>query len=132
MQLNRIDILNFKNISEARLEFSPGVNCFLGMNGMGKSNLLEAIYFLSMSRPMHSLPESALIRHGEEMLMVKGDYLTDGGGDENVSCGIVKGKGKPLKRNGKEDARISEHIGKFQIDSMLTSDREVVRERCIL
>ncbi|MBD5189103.1 MAG: DNA replication and repair protein RecF [Bacteroidales bacterium] len=126
MQLNKIDILNFKNIQEARLDFSPGVNCFLGMNGMGKSNLLEAVYFLSMSRPLHSLPEAALIRHGEEMLMVKGDYLTDAGGDENVSCGIVKGKGKTLKRNGKEYTRISEHIGKFPIVSVLPSDSEIV------
>lgn len=126
MQLNRIDILNFKNIPEARLEFSAGVNCFLGMNGMGKSNLLEAVYFLSMSRPMHSLPETALIRHGEEMLMVKGDYLTNSGGDENVSCGIIRGRGKTLKRNGKEYARISEHIGRFPIVSVLPSDSEIV------
>ena len=126
MQLNKIDILNFKNIPEARLEFSPGVNCLLGMNGMGKSNLLEAVYFLSMSRPLHSMPESALVRHGQDMMMVKGDYLTDIGGDENVSCGIVKGKGKTLKRNGKEYARISEHIGKFPIVSVLPSDSEIV------
>lgn len=126
MRLDRIDILNFKNIPETRLEFSPGVNCFLGNNGMGKSNLLEAVYFLSMSRPLHSMPESALIRHGEDMLMVKGEYLTDTGGEENVSCGIVKGKGKTLKRNGKEYARISEHIGKFPIVSVLPSDSEIV------
>lgn len=126
MRLNKIDILNFKNIAEACLEFSPGVNCLLGMNGMGKSNLLEAVYFLSMSRPLHSMPESALIRHGEEMLMVKGDYLTHNGGEEKVSCGIVKGKGKTLKRNGKEYGRISEHIGKFPIVSVLPSDSEIV------
>ena len=126
MRLSKIDILNFKNIPEARLEFSPGVNCLLGMNGMGKSNLLEAVYFLSMSRPLHSMPESALVKHGEEMMMVKGDYITDTGGDENVSCGIVKGKGKTLKRNGKEYARISEHIGRFPIVSVLPSDSEIV------
>ncbi len=126
MELKKIDILNFKNIPEAQLEFSSGVNCLLGMNGMGKSNLLEAVYFLSMSRPLHSMPEAALIRHGEEMLMVKGDYLSDTGGEESVSCGIVKGKGKTLKCNGKEYDRISEHIGKFPIVSVLPSDSEIV------
>ncbi|MDE7414651.1 MAG: DNA replication and repair protein RecF [Muribaculaceae bacterium] len=126
MLITNIDILNFKNIPEARLDFSPGVNCLLGMNGMGKSNLLEAVWFLSMSRPLHSMPESALIRHGEDMLMVKGEYLTDNGGDETVTCGIVKGKGKTLKRNGKEYGRISEHIGKFPIVSVLPSDSEIV------
>lgn len=126
MKLDRIDILNFKNIPEARLEFSAGVNCLLGMNGMGKSNLLEGVYFLSMARPIHSLPESALIRHGEEMMMVKGDYTTDAGGEETVSCGIIKGKGKTLKRSGKEYARISEHIGKFPIVTVLPSDSELV------
>lgn len=126
MRLEKIDILNFKNIAEARLELSPGVNCLLGKNGMGKSNLLEAIHFLCMSRPLRSIPESALIRHGEEGLIVKGDYVMDGGALENVSCGVVKGKGKTLKRNGKEYARISEHIGRFPVVSVIPADSELI------
>lgn len=126
MLVERIDILNFKNIAEASLEFSPGVNCLLGLNGMGKSNLLEAIHFLSMARPIRSVPESALIRHGEEMLMVKGSYMMDTGASESVSCGIVKGKGKTLRRNGKEYQRISEHIGKFPIVTVTPGDPEIV------
>lgn len=126
MILDKIDILNFKNIGEAVLEFSPGVNALLGMNGMGKSNLLEAIYFLSMARPMSSMPENALIRHGEESLLVKGSYTTDAGGREEVSCGLVKGKGKNLRRNGKEYPRISEHIGRFPVVSVTPADSELV------
>ncbi len=126
MKLERIEILNFKNIEEARLELSSGVNCLLGRNGMGKSNLLEAIHFLCMSRPLRSVPESALIRHGEEALIVKGDYKMDTGTEENVSCGIVKGKGKTLKRNGKEYSRISEHIGRFPVVSVIPADSELV------
>lgn len=72
MKLENIDILNFKNIAEVSLELSGGVNCFVGSNGMGKSNLLEGVHFLSLARPMQSMPESGLIRHGEEMLLVKG------------------------------------------------------------
>ena len=56
MILRNLEILNFKNIAEAKMEFSPGVNCLIGLNGMGKSNLLEAIHFLSMARPMTSIP----------------------------------------------------------------------------
>lgn len=94
MRLLTLDIVNFKNIEEASLEFSPGVNCLLGMNGMGKSNMLEAIHFLCLARPMNSMPESALPRHGQEMLMVKGRFEMDAGSIENVSCGIVRVRGR--------------------------------------
>lgn len=93
MILEHIDILNFKNIRDARLDFCDGVNCLLGKNGMGKSNLLEAIYFLGMCRPMSSIPESALILHGEEMLMVKGQYSMDTGASEEVSLRHCARKG---------------------------------------
>ncbi len=126
MRIERLDIINFKNIEEASLEFSGGVNCLLGMNGMGKSNLLEAIHFLCLARPMQSLPESALPRHGSEMMMVKGSFMMDTGVAENVSCGIVKGKGKTLKCNGKEYQRISEHIGRFPVVTVTPADHSIV------
>ena len=126
MILNSLEILNFKNIAEARMDFCDGVNCLIGLNGMGKSNLLEAIHFLSMARPMNSMPESALITHGADMLMVKGEYTMDSGAEEKVSCGIVRGKGKTLRRNDKEYQRISEHIGKFPIVSVTPADSEIV------
>ena len=102
MVLNKIDILDFKNIADAGLEFSPGVNCLLGMNGMGKSNLLEAIHFLSFARSASSIPDNALIRHGSQSLLVKGEYSSDNGTTDTVACGITSGKGKSLKLNGKE------------------------------
>lgn len=126
MRLNRIDILNFKNIPQAALELSAGVNCLLGANGMGKSNLLEAIHFLCLARPMQSIPESALIRHGEEMLMVKGQFEMDPGTTSEVSVGIVKGKGKSLRHNGKEYPRMSEHIGRYPIVTVAPRDSEIV------
>lgn len=126
MILKDIDILNFKNIASASLEFSPGVNCLLGMNGMGKSNLLEAIHFISMARPMTPIPDSALIRHGEELLLVKGTFHTETGGDDTISCGFSKGKGKSLKRNGKEYRKISEHIGRYPIVSVTPADSQLV------
>lgn len=126
MDLRHIEIVNFKNIRDAKLDFCSGVNCLLGKNGMGKSNLLEAVYLLSMSRPMTSIPESALVTHGQDMLMVKGVYSMDIDVTEEVSCGIVKGKGKTLRRNGKEYDRISDHIGRFPVVTVTPADSELV------
>ena len=126
MILENIDILNFKNIASATLEFSPGANCLLGMNGMGKSNLLEAIHFLSMARPMTSIPDSALVRHGEEMLLVKGGFRPNHDSTDTVACGFSKGKGKTLKRNGKEYRRISEHIGRYPVVTVTPGDSQLV------
>lgn len=125
MVIERLDILNFKNIPEALLEFSAGVNCLLGSNGMGKSNLLEAIHFVCMARPMSSLPESGLIRHGEDLMSVQSSFVMDSGGSEKVNIGIVRGKGKSLKRNGKEYDRISHHIGAFPVVSVTPADSEL-------
>lgn len=126
MILQRLEILNFKNIAEADLRFPAGVNCLLGNNGMGKSNLLEAIHFLCLARPMTHVPENTLMRHGSDMLSVRGQFVTDNGTDENVSIGIVRGKGKSLKRNGKEYDRLSRHIGSFPIVSVTPRDSELV------
>lgn len=126
MRLNNIDILDFKNIHEARLDFSSGINCLVGLNGMGKSNLLEAIHLMCLARGMSSVPESALIRHGSEMLSVKGNFTSDSGVEEKISVGIVKGKGKSLKRNGKEYSKISEHFGSFPLVSVTPADTMLV------
>lgn len=126
MTINKVDILNFKNIAEARLEFSAGVNCLLGSNGMGKSNLLEALHFVCMARPMSSLPEAGLIRHGQDLMSVQGAFTLDSGSEEKVSIGIVKGKGKSLKRNGKEYDRLAQHIGVFPIVTVTPADTELI------
>lgn len=126
MTLDNIEILNFKNIPSAKLEFSPGVNCLLGMNGVGKSNLLDAIHLLSMARTMSSLPDAALVKHGEDLMMVKGEFHTDAGASDTISCGLAKGKRKSLKRNGKEYAKLSEHIGQYPIVISTPDDSRIV------
>ena len=126
MTLDNIEILNFKNIPNAKLEFSPGVNCLLGMNGMGKSNLLDAIHLLSMARPMTSLPDSSLVKHGEELMLVKGEFHTDADAKDTISCGLAKGKRKSLKRNGKEYSKFSEHIGNYPIVISTPDDSRIV------
>ena len=126
MVIEKIEILNFKNIRESLLHFSTGVNCLLGRNGMGKSNLLEAIHFACMARPMTSLPEAGLIRHGEDLMSLQASFTMDSGSAEKINIGIVRGKGKTLKRNGKEYDRLSRHIGLFPIVSVTPADSEIV------
>ena len=110
MILNNISILNYKNISEANLSFSDKVNCFTGRNGMGKTNLLDAIYYLSFCRSFISQPDAMVVRHDEDFLMLQGKYSRRGETEE-ISCGIQLGKRKIVKRNGKEYKRLSMHIG---------------------
>ena len=126
MRLENIDIINFKNIAEASLLLSPGLNCFLGLNGMGKSNMLEAVHFLCLARGLSSMPESQMIRHGEKLLSVKGTFLMESGSSETVSAGIIAGKGKKVKRNGKEYDRISAHIGAFPLVTVTPADSLLV------
>lgn len=128
MRLNSIDIIDFKNIPETTLSFSRGVNCLLGRNGMGKSNLLEAIHLLCLARPFSSVPESALIRHGREMSVVKGAFTDDNLTGSDVACGLVKGKPKTLKINGKAYKRFSEHLGKYPVVTVAPADSRLVSE----
>lgn len=129
MWLEHLSILNFKNIAEAELDLCEGVNCLLGDNGMGKSNLLEAVHFLSFTRPMRSIAEQELMRHGADAMMVKGTYQGLHDTPDTVSCGITAGKSrsKKLRLNGKEYGRISEHIGKFPVVTVSPDDTDLIR-----
>lgn len=110
MILDSLSILNYKNIADARLELSEKVNCFLGNNGMGKTNILDAIYYLSFCRSSLSRTDAATVRYGEEFMLLQGKYERCGK-QEQISCAIQKNKRKSVKRNGKEYGKLSEHIG---------------------
>src|SRR5688572_7566602 len=110
MFVRKLTLINFRNYEEATLEFSPSVNCFTGMNGSGKTNLLDAIHYLSMTKSYFSASDSQQVRHGEQMLMIQGEFEKDGV-TESVLCGIRQGQKKQFKRNQKEYDRLSDHIG---------------------
>lgn len=110
MILQQLSIINFKNIAQADLSFSDNINCFLGNNGMGKSNLLDAIYYLSFCKSFTHVVDSQNIRHGEEFFMLQGVYERNEM-PEVLSCGIRKRQKKSFKRNKKEYSRLSDHIG---------------------
>jgi len=77
MILNKLTILNYKNIREATLELSPKINCFIGRNGMGKTNVLDAIYYLSFCRSATNPVDSQVIRHDEPFCMIEGEYADE-------------------------------------------------------
>ncbi len=126
MILQQIDICNFKNIASASLEFSPSVNGLLGNNGMGKSNLLDAIHFMSLCKSFTGAPEAMLTRRGETFATVRARYLRRGQ-EEILTLGMAEGKRKSLRRQGKEYARLSEHIGQFPLVMSSPDDIELIR-----
>lgn len=126
MELRSLTLTNFKNIGEASLDFSPKINCFLGDNGMGKSNLLDAIYFLSFCKSFSGMTDAQIIRRGDDFAMVRATYLRHGI-DEQLSLGITPGRRKSLKRQGKEYQRLSAHIGAFPLVMSSPQDVDIIR-----
>ena len=127
MILTNLALTNFKNIAEANLDFSPKINCFLGNNGMGKSNLLDAVYFLSFTKSFCRLPEAMLIRRGEDFGIINGHYIRNGA-DEDLSVGLRRGSRKTFRRGGKDYKRISSHIGLFPAVMVAPADQSLVTE----
>lgn len=126
MYLEQLSLTNFKNIAEASLEFSPKINCFLGNNGMGKSNLLDAIFYLSFCKSFSGMTDTMLMRRGEDFTMAKARYIRRDTPEE-LSLGMVRGKRKSLKRGGKEYTRLSEHIGTFPLVMAAPQDIDLIR-----
>ena len=112
MRLKNLSILNFKNIHTADLVLSDKFNCFVGHNGMGKTNLLDAVYYLSFCRSAFNPIDSQVLSHDSEFMVLEGTYeRTADGEPELVYCGMKRGQKKHFKRNKKEYKRLSEHIG---------------------
>ncbi len=111
MILQKISILNYKNIGEASLELSPKMNCLVGHNGEGKTNFLDAVYYLSFCRSAFTAIDSVVMKHDAPLFVLEGTYQTASGETEHISCGMKRGTKKHFKRNGKEYRRLSQHIG---------------------
>lgn len=121
MKLKQLTIVNYKNIREANLTFSDNVNCFVGKNGMGKTNLLDVVYYLSFCKSFNNVNDSQVILHGEDFFMLRGDYELNGQ-HEDIQCGYKNKSKKSFKRDGKEYKRLSDHIGLLPIVMLTPSD----------
>lgn len=134
MILQSINILNYRNIREASLEFGDKLNCFVGLNGQGKTNVLDAIYLLSFAKSAFTAQDSLNITHGEEMAMVQGVYK---GQSDNVqstkegftiSCGLRKGVKKQFRKDKKDYQRLIDHIGLIPLVMISPSDQQLIDE----
>ena len=122
MILKKISVLNYKNIAQAELEFSPKMNCFIGHNGQGKTNFLDEVYFLSFCKSATNAIDSQNIRHDEEFFMLQGIYEHENGDAEEIYCGLKRKQKKKFRRNKKDYKRLAEHIGLIPLVSVSPSD----------
>ena len=133
MILQSISILNYRNIREASLEFGDKLNCFVGLNGQGKTNVLDAIYLLSFAKSAFTAQDSLNITHGEEMAMVQGVYKGQSDNvpsttDFTISCGLRKGVKKQFRRDKKDYQRLIDHIGLIPLVMISPSDQQLIDE----
>ena len=135
MYLERLNIVNFKNVADASAEFSHSINALVGLNGAGKTNVIEAIYYLSMCKSSMGQSDRGSVRHGEDFFVVEGSYTDSSERHSSVTCTYsLRGK-KVVKYNGKEYDKLSEHVGRIPIvivspaDSFLVSDAADERRR---
>lgn len=123
--LRRLTLNNFKNIEEAALELSPRLNCLLGNNGMGKSNLVDAVHFLSLCKSFSGAPDKLMIRRGADFAIIRGEFQRRDV-DESITIGFAPERRKSVKRGGKEYQRLSMHIGLFPCVLVSAADTDLV------
>ena len=135
MYLKKLVLINFKNIAQAEITLSERLNCFVGDNGAGKTNVLDAVYYLSMSKSALTMTDGQSVRNGEDFFVVEGTYAGDSGSNDTVNCSFLRRSGKVLKLNGKEYDRMADHVGRFPVvmvspqDSVLITDAAEERRR---
>ncbi len=130
MTLNELHIINFKNIREADLTFADKLNCFVGLNGQGKTNLLDAIYYLSFTKSAFNTVDSQNILHEAEFAMIQGVYSADSDQDETmqVTCGIRRGQKKQFRCGKKDYQRMLDHIGRIPLVMVSPEDGQLIAE----
>lgn len=127
VQLNHLSVLQFRNHREAGLELGGQVNCLVGPNGTGKTNLLDAIHYLCMCKSYFEPQDMHNVMHGEEWFMLKGSMEGPDGPDE-LSCAVRKGQRKVFKRNHKEYERLADHIGRYPAVMITPYDSQLILE----
>ncbi|MEO1097991.1 MAG: DNA replication/repair protein RecF [Bacteroidota bacterium] len=127
MHVVKLSLINFKNYAEITLDFSQQINCIVGSNGAGKTNLLDAIHYLSLTKSAFNAVDSQNIRFGQDYFMIKGLINKDGDGGTEVLCALQKGKKKTFKVNKSEYEKFSNHIGQFPVVLIAPDDSEVIK-----
>ncbi len=128
MHLKHLRLTNFKNYEEAVLQFSDKINCFVGANGVGKTNLLDAIYYLSFCKSYFNPVDTQNIKHEEDFFAIHGTYNRNGNDSSKVSCIQKRNHRKQFMLNGKEYERFADHIGLFPLVMISPYDRDLINE----
>ena len=126
--LDKIVISDFRNIELQELEFSPNVNCITGNNGEGKTNLLDAIYYMSMTKSAFASSDRFTLRHGAEEFAISGVYAMENGTKSRFSMKVSDKGEKKIRRDDKPYQKISEHIGLLPVVMVSPSDVSMVSE----
>jgi DNA replication and repair protein RecF len=127
MILKSLNLLNYKNFDDYKVEFDAKINCFVGPNGVGKTNILDAIYHLSFGKSYFNPIASQNIKHNEDFFVVDGVYEKNER-FEKVIVSLKKGQKKIIKRNGKAYDRFSDHIGFVPLVIISPADRDLIIE----
>lgn len=127
MHLKKLSLINFKNYCEAGIDFDSGVNAFVGGNGEGKTNLLDAIHYLSLCKSYFNAIDGQNIKQQEDFFILQGAFELDGI-EENVSCGLKRGQKKIFKRNQKEYDRLADHIGLLPVVMISPTDTNLITD----
>lgn len=127
MNLRSIELLEFKNLESISLELSEKINCFTGLNGSGKTNLMDAIYYLSFCKSFLNPSDTQNVRHGQTAFMLKGEYVLEGK-KEVISISVRKGQKKIVRRNKKDYEKLSDHIGLIPLVLVSPTDVNLISE----
>lgn len=127
MHLKHLSLLNFKNLIDEQFDFSQGVNLLLGNNGQGKTNVLDAIHYLSLCKSCFNPLDSQNITHGEGFFVIQGLYEHEGSETE-IYCGQKRGQKKAFKKNKKDYEKLADHIGIFPLVIVSPADSDLVNE----
>lgn len=127
MRLRHLNIINFKSIATASLSLSDKVNCFIGLNGMGKTNILDALHYLSFTKSHLGITDSLAVRRDTEAAILEASYVSGRGDERRLLLQIRPGQRKVLKRNKKEYDRLSDHIGAFPLVIVSPQDYQLIQ-----
>ena len=125
MYLKKLSLVNFKNFDSKTFEFKEKINCFVGLNGIGKTNVLDAIYYLSFAKSYFNPVAVQNIQHQKSFFVIEGDYTVNNR-LEKIVCSLKKGQKKILKRNDKAYDKFSDHVGQIPLVIISPSDRDLV------
>ena len=127
MFLKELSLTNYKNFESLKFSFDTKIICFVGLNGVGKTNILDSIYHLSYTKSYFNPIPSQNIKHGETFFFISGKYMIDDK-EENILVSLKKGDKKIIKRNNKLYKKFSDHIGKIPLVLISPDDRNLIIE----